>query len=109
MVRIYRDCHIFFIPELHYIYQFIYFFKFFQIADVGVWTPWTEWSEWTYLCDDATRYMDRQCNGTKPVSTMPSRHFTNAPPKTPQYGGQRECEGASRENGQRNQPYCDRE
>ena len=40
---------------------------------------------------------------------MPSRHFTNAPPKTPQYGGQRECEGASRENGQRNQPYCDRE
>merc|ERR1712048_988506 len=59
--------------------------------DVGVWTPWTEWSEWTYFCDDATRYMDRQCNGTKPVSTMPSRHFANAPPKTPQYGGQREC------------------
>ena len=52
--------------------------------------------------------MDRQCNGTIPVATMPSRHFTNIPLKTPQYGGQRDCEGASRQNGQRRQPYCDR-
>ena len=78
------------------------------IVDV-TWTAWSEWSEWTHLCDTSTRYKDRQCLGSVPVFTEPSRHFHSSPQKTFQYGGQRDCEGKSRDELQfRSQPYSGR-
>ena len=78
------------------------------LSDVGfilVDTTWTLWNSWTacnQICDTGTKYRDRQCPGSNPLGTI------NKPAKTPQYGGERDCAGDSREQPNCNTHSCSR-
>ena len=68
-------------------------------------TTWTLWNSWTacnQICDTGTKYRDRQCPGSNPLGTI------NKPAKTPQYGGERDCAGDSREQPNCNTHSCSR-
>ena len=64
-----------------------------------VWTLWTSWTSWTYTCDYRYRSRERRCPGSNP----------RYDPKTPQYGGERDCLGDHYEQQERSStPYCKR-
>ena len=64
-----------------------------------MWTLWSSWTPWTYLCDYRYRSRQRNCPGSNP-------HYD---PKTPQYGGERDCLGDKYEKQERqSSPYCKR-
>ena len=67
-----------------------------------IWTSWNSWSTCTEICNTGTRYRDRQCPGSVPLGTI------NRPPKTAQYGGERDCYGDPRETVNCNELTCAR-
>ena len=66
------------------------------------WTLWNAWSTCNQICDTGTKYRDRQCPGSNPLGTI------NKPGKTPQYGGERDCSGDTREQPNCNTHSCSR-
>ena len=78
------------------------------LSDVGIilvdttWTLWNSWTACNQICDTGTKYRDRQCAGSNPLGTI------NKPAKTPQYGGERDCAGDSREQPNCNTHSCSR-
>ena len=74
--------------------------KYFLVATT--WTLWNAWSTCNQICDTGTKYRDRQCPGSNPLGTI------NKPSKTPQYGGERDCSGDTREQPNCNTHSCSR-
>lgn len=80
-----------------------HFFLFLKIFIVDTtWTPWDSWSDCNQICDTGTRFRNRQCPGSNPVGRI------NIPPKTAQYGGERDCSGDPYEEPNCNTHYCSR-
>ena len=78
------------------------FFSKQLISVSSAWTEWNDWSEWSYICNSASRYRDRQCPGSVPKGQI------NKPEPTPQFGGERDCDGDFRETQSRSSPICNR-
>ena len=76
------------------------YFKYILVATT--WTLWNAWSTCNQICDTGTKYRDRQCPGSNPLGTI------NKPAKTPQYGGERDCSGDTREQPNCNTHSCSR-
>ena len=74
----------------------------FSITVATTWTLWNSWSSCNQICNTGSRYRDRQCPGSVPLGDI------NRPPKTAQYGGQRDCANNPRHTENCNTFYCNR-
>ena len=74
----------------------------FSITVATTWTLWNSWSGCNQICNTGSRYRDRQCPGSVPLGDI------NRPPKTAQYGGQRDCANNPRHTENCNTFYCNR-
>ena len=66
------------------------------------WTQWDNWSSCDQICDTGSQFRNRQCAGSNP------RGQISRPPKTAQYGGERDCSGSARETRNCNTFSCNR-
>ena len=81
------------------------------------WSTISEWTDWSTVCDNGDRYRYRQCPGSYPRAWTSDGNGIVMPPRTPQYGGERDCQNVNvdgywqydtRQQETRSQPYCNR-